>query len=395
MEISLQSQAAILIESTFGPGANPRFVAAPGRVNLIGEHIDYHLQAVLPMALNRRITLAWRRRPDSLIRAISSGQPACEFLWQPGLSKAPDGDWSNYIRAAAETVSLRWGVGLGIDAAVVSDLPPAAGLSSSSALLIAFTLALLKANSIEAGFDQLMDVLPDGEQFVGTRGGGMDHAASLGSRSGCASLITFTPPAVDHVPVPAGWSFLVAHSLVHAEKSSGVREKYNSRRCAGAEALATLGCANFTEVIQGADLDSIEALAARLPAGLVRGAFLHVAGESLRVLDAADALRKADAPRFALRLNQAHISARDQLQISHPEVDRLVEAALASGAPAARLTGAGFGGCAVVFAQHDQLPAIRDGLIRRFYAGRPNFDPAQHLFEAQPGPGAIELLSGC
>lgn len=392
MEVSAQSYAALRLAEAFGSGPEPKYVSAPGRVNLIGEHIDYHLQAVLPMALTRRITLAWRPRTDSVIRAISTDHAPREFLWQPGLAQAPPGDWENYIRAAAETVSLRWGPGRGIDAAVVSDLPPAAGLSSSSALLISFTLALLQANSIEATFEELMDVLPDGEQFVGTRGGGMDHAASLGSRSGCASLISFTPPSIDTVTVPAGWSFLVAHSLVHAEKSSAVREKYNSRRRAGAEALATLGFANFTEVLKACDLDSIDALAAKLPAGLVRGAFLHVAGESLRVLDAADALRSADAARFALRLNQAHASARDQLQISHPEVDRLVQCALDSGAPAARLTGAGFGGCAVVFAPQDRLDEVREGIIQRFYASRPEFDPINHLFEAHPGSGALELL---
>jgi len=393
MEVSAQSHAAARLEKTFGRGGEIQFVSAPGCVNLIGEHIDYHLQAVLPMALTRRITLAWRARSDSEIRAVSTDQASREFTWQAGLTQSTPGDWENYIRAAAETVSLRWGVGRGIDAAVVSDLPPAAGLSSSSALLIAFTLALLKANSIEATFEELMDVLPDGEQFVGTRGGGMDHAASLGSRTGCASLISFTPPAIETVPVPAGWSFLVAHSLVHAEKSSSVREKYNSRRRAGAEALARLGFANFTEVLKACDLDSIDSLAGKLPEGLVRGAFLHVAGESLRVLDAADALRKADAPRFALRLNQAHASARDQLQISHPEVDRLVQCALDAGAPAARLTGAGFGGCAVVFARQDQIAALQEELIGRFYAGRPGFDAPNHLFQAIPGPGALELAA--
>jgi galactokinase len=391
VEVSANQQAADLLQSAFGPGPAARIIAAPGRVNLIGEHIDYHLQAVLPMALERRITIAFRPRPDSTIRAISAGQPRREFVWAKGLEQAPAGDWANYIRAAAETVSLRWGTGRGIDAAVVSDLPPAAGLSSSSALLIAFTLALLDSNGIEAGFEDLMDVLPDGEQFVGTRGGGMDHAASLGSRSGHASLISFTPPAVEPVPVPAGWSFLVAHSLTHAEKSSAVMEQYNSRRRAGAEALATLGFANFTDVLKAADFASVEQMAASLPEGLVRGAFLHVAGESLRVLDAAAALKEADAERFALRLNQAHASARDQLRISHPEVDRLVVAALESGAPAARLTGAGFGGCAVVFAPQDRIEAIRLGLIERFYSGRAEFDPAQHLFEAPPGAGAIQL----
>ena len=129
----------------------------------------------------------------------------------------------------------------GIDATVEADLPPAAGLSSSTALLVAFTLALLDANHHTPSFEQLMEVLPDGEQFVGTRGGGMDHAAVLGSRAGCASLIHFNPLSLRPIPVPAGWGFVVAHCLQTAEKSGAARQHYNARRTAGAHALERLG----------------------------------------------------------------------------------------------------------------------------------------------------------
>src|SRR5260370_898612 len=101
-------------------------------------------------------------------------------------------------------------------------LPAAAGLPSPSALLAVFTLALLRPNRGQATFDELMDVLPDGEQFGGTRGGGMDHAAVLGSRAGCAPLISFNPVAIRHIPIPSEWAFLVADSLVRAEKSGAV-----------------------------------------------------------------------------------------------------------------------------------------------------------------------------
>jgi galactokinase len=111
----------------------------------------------------------------------------------------------------------------GVDAAIVSDLPPAAGLSSSSALLVAFTLSLLRANAAAPTFEELMEVLPEGEHFVGTRGGGMDHAASLASQAGCASLIEFDPLAVRPHAVPPDWAFLVAHSLTVAEKSGAPR----------------------------------------------------------------------------------------------------------------------------------------------------------------------------
>src|SRR6185312_1822780 len=171
----------------------PQLVTVPGRANLIGEHIDYHGLPVLPIALRRSIRLRFTPRADREIRAASASYGERAFQWTARLEPAAPGDWENYLRAAAQTVAGRWGVGRGLDACVESDLPAAAGLSSSSALLVAFTLALLRANGIEATFAELMDVLPDGEQFVGTRGGGMDHAAVLGSRAGCASLLGFDP----------------------------------------------------------------------------------------------------------------------------------------------------------------------------------------------------------
>jgi galactokinase len=372
-------------------------VAAPGRVNLIGEHVDYHGLPVLPMALRRSIAVAFRPREDRRIRAASKGFGAREFEWAPALAPAADGDWENYLRAAAEAVSRKWGVGKGIDAAVVSDLPPAAGLSSSSALLVAFALALLRANGIRAAFEELMEVLPDGEQFVGTRGGGMDHAASLASQAGCASLIGFEPLTVRAIPIPGDWGFLVAHSLRTAEKSGSVREAYNARRAAGAAALKWLGYPRYSAVVE--HLAALGVSPADWPAGETRNglspagwdAFIHVAGEALRVRQAVEAIERRDAALFGRLLLQSHASLRDRLRVSCPELDGLVDAAMASGAAGARLTGAGFGGCAVVFAAARDLPAVREGMIARFYSARPEFDAARHLIDAQPGPGALHM----
>src|SRR5579872_1532682 len=183
------------LRQTYGEDGETGMVEVPGRVNLIGEHIDYHGLPVLPMAIRRFVRVAFRARSDRRIRAVSEGKYGHrEFEWASNLERAAAGDWQNYLRAAAELVGRTgWPVEFGIDAAITSDLPPAAGLSSSSALLVAFTLALLRANRCRPSFEELMQVLPDGEQFVGTRGGGMDHAAVLGSQPGCASLVEFQP----------------------------------------------------------------------------------------------------------------------------------------------------------------------------------------------------------
>jgi galactokinase len=338
-------------------------VWAPGRVNLIGEHIDYHGLPVLPMALRQRVNVTFERRRDHLIRAESlwrrpmachqksvtapGAYPPVQFEWRSDLSPVTAGDWENYLRAAALTVSRKWGVGVGIDAVVTSDLPTAAGLSSSSALIVAFTLALLQANGLSATFDELMEILPEGEQFVGTRGGGMDHAAALASKEGCASLVSFRPVAVRHVPIPPDWTFLAADSLVRVEKSGAARERYNAARNSP-------------------------------------GAAAHVAGESARVHAGVQAMECGDAEAFGRLLQESHASLRDCLKVSCEALDRLVDIAMESGAPGARLTGAGFGGCALVFCLKPAAAGIERSLVDRFYGGDPS-----HIISAEPGPGAL------
>ncbi len=359
-----------LLRRTFGGAGEIATVSAPGRVNLIGEHIDYHGLPVLPMALGRRIRLAWTPRADGRIRAVSNGRYGIrEFEWTAGLERVTPGDWENYLRAAAQAAAAKWGLGRGIDAAIASDLPPAAGLSSSSALIVAFTLGLLRANGYNPSFEELMEILPEGEQFVGTRGGGMDHAASLASRPGCASRIEFDPVAVRHIPVPPGWGFLVAHSGIAAEKSGGAREEYNARRKAGATALARLGLASY----RGARPE----MAGGLECERERDAFLHVTTEAARVDAAAEAMSAGDSARFGRLLLDSHASLRDRLHVSCAALDRLVEAAMELGAQGARLTGAGFGGCVVIFAPRPRLEPIRRALVSPL------------VIEAEPSAGAL------
>lgn len=386
----LQESAFNLLRSQFGPGDSQRFVSVPGRINLIGEHVDYHCLPVLPMALQRRVGIVFRPRSERRVRAVSACYGEREFPLEAAPTPGPTGDWANYLKAAMQVAASRWQLNAGIDAAIASDLPPAAGLSSSTALLVAFCLALLEANGVQPAIAELMELLPDGEQFVGTRGGGMDHAAVLACQSSRALLIHFDPLSFTAIPIPSDWSFLVAHSLTTAEKSGAVNAEYNARRTAGISGLKKLGLESYREAVARHSAEELAALGGGLNEAEARS-FLHVTGEWLRLQECLEALRSEDIGLFGRLLTASHASLRDQLRVSNQALDRLVDTALAAGAEGARLTGAGFGGCAIVLTKMEDRERVRGELIRRYYSGQSGFDPQKHLFFAVPSAGALSV----
>ncbi len=366
---------------------------APGRVNLIGEHIDYHGLPVLPMALQRGVRITFRPRPDGevLLTNADSEFPTRRFHLDPGMEPWSIGDWGNYLKAGALTVLRQHGVRRGIEGEVAADLPPAAGLSSSSALVVAVANALLHANGVEADSLELADALARGEHFVGTAGGGMDQAASLSGVAGHAIRIGFDPLAVEAVPLPRDWVVLIAHSGIRAEKSGGAQAAYNHRRAASSQALGELSKAVLGEVAPTSEL--LARVASSRLLGLCRelprpgGAWAaHALSEAVRVDEAVAALRASDLERFGRLLNDSHTSLRDVYEVSHPRLDSLVEAALESGAAGARLTGAGFGGCMLAVCHRQQ----RQEVERALRDAQEAMDPSPSLppFAAEPGHGA-------
>lgn len=368
-------------------------------MNLIGEHVDYCGLPVLPMAIPQSAWMLVRPRDDAKVRlADCRGDfPPVEFGIEREIAPAPPGDWGNYPRAAVQALVARFGALYGIDAALCSDIPPASGLSSSTALVIAAALALLDRNDLPIEPGPLATLLAQGERYVGTQGGGMDQAIVLGARAGTAARVSFNPLRLGYVRVPAGWRVVVASSLLQARKSGAARRAYNQRPQEAREALAIVAArvgasgAAWTHERLLAEFGAgrlVDLGHEALPPTLLRR-WRHVVTEAARVEDAIAAMTSGDLTRFGRLLSESHASLRDDLEVSRPELDELADLALEAGAAGARLTGAGFGGCIVAVVAQETEPAVRARLLDRYYGPRGVRDtlPA-HLFTAPPSAGA-------
>jgi len=388
----------VLFRAAFG--APPTLaVTAPGRVNLIGEHIDYAGLSVLPMALQHRVRALVRPRDDRTVRLANTDAAfgPREYRLDPDAPPWPSGDWGNYVKAATCHLERRHGLLRGFDAAFTSTLPIASGLSSSSALVVAGALGAAAAAGLEVGTLELAEELADAERYVGTRGGGMDQAICLGAVARSASRVEFTPLRLTPVPVPDEWRFLVASSLVQAEKSAGTREAYNARRHDAERALTVLaeqgeGGADrlsYRTLVAEAEPSRLAELAESIADPVLRRRFRHVVTEGARVGLAEAAMRRGDLPGFGALMAASHRSLRDDFEVSCAELDLLVEIAGAAGAAGARLTGAGFGGCVVILCHADRVRKVMLALTEQFYAGRCSSDVLEQvLFVAEPSAGA-------
>jgi galactokinase len=292
---------------------------APGRVNLIGEHTDYNGGLSLPFAIGEGVTVTvepgGERSDDPLVQGVVAE-----------LGAPPD-----------------------VEVSIESDLPQGSGLSSSAAVEVALSLALLRASGApEMDRLELAKLCSRVEnEWAGAETGLLDQIASLFGEAGHAMRIDFRSLEVRHVPLDlGGWSLVVADS---AEKHSNAASGYNERRRECAEAAARLGIEALSEAERGA--------AERLPDPLDRRA-LHVLDENERVDAAIDALAAADLPALGHLLDAGHASLRDLYDSSTDAVERTVERLKRAGAAGARMMGGGFGGHVLaLFDPASEVPA--------------------------------------
>ncbi|MFA5467442.1 MAG: galactokinase [Sphaerochaetaceae bacterium] len=418
----------------------------PGRVNLIGEHIDYNHCPVLPLAIDREILALVRLREDNRITAVDTkeGFPRVEFAISSQIEPFEGGHWGNYIKAGVQGVIDEWPkIGCrGFDLAIDSNIPFSAGLSSSSALVVLAALVFLGANGVKVTSKEERLVLAEacarGERYTGTQGGGMDQAAILLGEEDHALLINFNPLRSESLPLPKDYTLVVANSLVEAPKTRSAMDAYNRRsiesRLAtellshalkmeyGRGAIEFIGevqdpPANLFEVVKNSPY-SVSEIAKQLqlaedevvkrwivrkdgsplpvpPEGFLLAMRLqHILEEWERVKRSAQALRKGAIEELGELINASHASCRDLFEISCPELDTLVEINRRAGAIGSRLTGAGFGGCTLSLVPTSLVPSFLKEVGEHYYRsimGRSSWEEALFPVRGVRGASVLEI----
>lgn len=324
---------------------------APGRVNLIGEHIDYNGGTVLPAALPLGVTVALAARSDDAIRVASDAFDAVE---ESRLGDGKRGVWSDHVAGAVQqAVEAGWLRG-GADVLVHSNLPHGAGVSSSAALIV----AVLKVCSALAG----QVIAPDDvarrarrveNDFIGVPCGIMDQMAVAACPPGQALALDTRTLAHETIPLLPGHTFAVIHSGQERRLSDG-RYAIRTEECDAAK--AALGTGDLCHV-------SPDAVTAAGLADPIAARVRHCISEHRRVEAAIEALKTADAAKLGELMNASHVSMRDDFDVSTPEIDALVETAREAGAIGARLTGGGFGGCIVALVETGHVEAWRNDTL--------------------------------
>jgi galactokinase len=356
--------------------------AAPGRVNLIGEHTDYNDGYVMPFALPQRVSIAAAPSDDGTWSVTSLNNDSTKIFHAADLEPGMTG-WQAYVAGvvwALQQAGHRVG---GADMVLTSDVPEGAGLSSSAALECAVLTALADLNDLEiAGLDRAKLARRSENVFVGAPTGLMDQAASTLCTVGHALFFDCRTDAAEQVLLDTAGDGLEILVLDTKTPHALVDSEYAARRASCEEAARLLGVPALRDVSDlGTALD-------QLADPVLRRRVRHVVTENARVLTAVDVLRAGRIADLAPLLDASHESMRDDFEITVPQVDLAVQTARTSGALGARMTGGGFGGCIIALVAAGESERIGREIAHSFAAA--GYGPPQY-FTAIPSAGAQRL----
>lgn len=419
-------------------GCQPSFyVRMPGRVNIIGEHIDYCGYSVLPMAIEQDIVAAIAINKNNRLNLTNVDQDL-----YPDFSTTTDSlkidqsspEWHHYFLCGFKGIIMEYSLKhpLGMDVALQGKIPPSSGLSSSSALVCCAALATAYINSINISKLEIATLCAKSERYIGTQGGGMDQAIAFLAEQGSAKLIEFNPLRATNVHLPNDASFVIANSCVEMNKAA--TSHYNTRvvEChLAAQVIAKNNNLEWKTFKKLGEVQKVLDVPLQKMPKIVEAALhekyytkeelceifnyssdeftkifltentknlqefklyqraMHVYTEAYRVKHFKTITEKQSDILMDLGrlMNESHISCRDMYECSHPQLDKLVTISINAGALGSRLTGAGWGGCCVSLVPKNKINQFIEEVKEKFYGKRENLQNV--IFATQPGCGAL------
>ena len=353
-------------------------VKSPGRVNIIGEHTDYNNGFVLPMAIDRHIKIAFRSRNDDKIKLQSIG-----FENEINCSIYDDkyvGDWQDYVKSIS-WVLLKNNYELkGWEGVMTSNIPVGAGLSSSAALL----LAILKVFSVTSNFSwdglKMAKLARTAEnEFLQLKSGIMDQMICALGRPEHAMLLDCRDLSSKFVTIPSNVKIIILDTLTRREL---VDSKYNERVKQCEASAEYFGCNSLRDV----DIETFEEKKTGLDELLLRRS-KHVVYENHRVIEVSEAMRNNDVNKIGQLMNDSHYSLKNDYEVSSKELDIMVEIAQKeAGCFGARMTGAGFGGCAIALIDESFQEQFMRNIFNNYYL-KTGIKPM--VYVCDPSSGAI------
>ncbi|XP_068169222.1 N-acetylgalactosamine kinase [Antennarius striatus] len=425
-------------------GESPLFFAyAPGRVNLIGEHIDYCGYSVLPMAIEQNILAAVSVNNSGTIMLSNTNPQYKDFSVSCSEAIVIDREnpmWHYYFLCGVKGIQEKFGITqlVGMSCVIDGTVPPSSGLSSSSALVCCAGLVTMEANQKSLSKTELAEICAKCERYIGTEGGGMDQSISFLAERGTAKLIEFQPLRATDVKLPDGAVFVISNCCVEMNKAA--TSDYNIRvvECRIAtKMLARARRLDQSKLFRLADVQTELQASLRQMMTLVDEVLhpepysrdeicreleitpeqfstellspntqhvthfklhqraWHVYGEAERVLQFKSVCESQPAESIRLLgelMIHSHASCRDLYECSCYELDRLVDFCLKAGAVGSRLTGAGWGGCAVSMVPSEKVETFLQAVRKSYYLPRGLAMDKQSLFVSKPGGGAAILL---
>jgi galactokinase len=377
-------RALVAFTERFG-GDAALIARAPGRVNLIGEHTDYNDGFVLPMAIDRDVVIVLRPRTDPYVVVYSLDfDEVIQFSPAEMEDRREGGLWIEYMQGVAWALQEAGFRLRGWEGVVGGDIPIGAGLSSSAAIELATARAFAAVSGLEWNPAKMAKLSQRAEnEWVGVNSGIMDQMISAAGVEGRALLIDCRSLETDAVPLPDGTVVVILDTATRREL---VTSAYNERRAQCEQAAAYFGVPALRDV----SLERFEAEKDGLDP-VVRRRARHIITENARTLQAAEAMRQGDAAQLGRLMDASHVSMRDDFEITNDALN--IMAATAQAHPAsfgARMTGGGFGGCAVALVRADQVHTfVAD--VARDYEAATGLAPAIYVTPAAGGASIMTV----